>query len=357
MSENKVSALPSSEALQVLLSPDGYYKYLCIEKPALKPLNASLLVSDKKEEDGVDGDAVKKNYRRLSLKHHPDRKTGDAETFRVLNRAQKVLTTPKLRKQYDLVGLDLDDDDDDHHNGNDDDDGKEGDGGEKGGSSSGADTVMSHIASATIAGIMQAAVRTAMMTFVSTFVTRYKYIVYIAVLLLLGLALKIFTGTKAQINDAKFAFVATCPTVMIAMGIYLMYSGRNYLDEETQQIIQWSYTFCFGEIMVMTMFIQNSIPTKSKIILILSTIFSTITCLILRGKFWRYASVLGFEILIGVIAVLAFPIMEMILEEVVNEKLRKVGEKVRAHNERMEKVRYGTNTGITNAVKKSEEID
>jgi hypothetical protein len=31
-------------------------------------------------------------------------------SFRLLNRAQKVLKTPKLRRQYDILGVDLDDD-------------------------------------------------------------------------------------------------------------------------------------------------------------------------------------------------------------------------------------------------------
>jgi curved DNA-binding protein CbpA len=80
-----------------LLAPDGYYIYLGIPKVV--------------ETTGVvDEDLIKKNYRKLSLKHHPDRSGGDAETFRVLNRAQKCLINAKLRQQYDILGLDLDDD-------------------------------------------------------------------------------------------------------------------------------------------------------------------------------------------------------------------------------------------------------
>ena len=82
-----------------LMAPDGYYRYLGIPK----------------REMGVDEDVIKKNYRKLSLKHHPDRPNGDAGTFRMLNRAQKVLTSPKLREQYDILGIDLDDDDDDEN--------------------------------------------------------------------------------------------------------------------------------------------------------------------------------------------------------------------------------------------------
>jgi hypothetical protein len=121
-----------SEALLELLSPDGYYTYLGISKPGSqgpatdtssngsgsssgssnsnaehKPLTGSSV-------PGIDEDAVKKNYRKLSLKHHPDKPKGDADTFRVLNRAQRVLMNPKLRQQYDILGIDLDDDEMEH---------------------------------------------------------------------------------------------------------------------------------------------------------------------------------------------------------------------------------------------------
>lgn len=129
-----------------LLSPDGYYTYLGIEKPTTTEADSS-----------VDEELIKKNYRRLTLRHHPDRPTGDADTFRVLNRAQKVLVTAKLRQQYNLLGLDLEEDDDDHAEDSNEEE-KEGD--EGGSSSSTADSVMSQIASVTLASIFQSIVRT-----------------------------------------------------------------------------------------------------------------------------------------------------------------------------------------------------
>ena len=58
----------------------------------------------------------------------------------------------------------------------------------------------------------------------------------------------------------------------------------------------------------------------------------------LRGRFWRYATLLGFEGVIALLVVLAFPVMEMILESIVEEKMRKVGEKIRAHDARMKEI-------------------
>ncbi len=220
------SALPTAEAIEVLLSPDGYYRYLGIPLPApdvLGPKYQEVMGPDTTTADDVVGgspnggaidlDLVKRNYRRLSLRHHPDRRTGDAETFRALNRAKVVLSNPKLRREYDLVGLDLDDDADDHtdhhhhhHHGPADgnvgksdasaggrsdrnngephraddgaagrDDGAGGAGGGGGGSKT--ETVMGHLASATLAAVLQVVVRTGLMGAVSVLISRYTILV------------------------------------------------------------------------------------------------------------------------------------------------------------------------------------
>lgn len=98
---------PPSHAMMVMISPDGYYSYLGVDKVNLGTGNV-LDPGDDSSSD-IDVDLVKKNYRRLALKFHPD-KGGDVETFRLLKRAQTVLSTPKLRQQYDILGIDLDDD-------------------------------------------------------------------------------------------------------------------------------------------------------------------------------------------------------------------------------------------------------
>ena len=145
------STTAPSQALITLLAPDGYYAYLKIPK-------TTTTTSDTM----VDEDLVKKNYRKLSLKHHPDKPGGDAETFRVLNRAQKVLMNPKLKQQYDILGLDLDDEDDDeHHHGDDDDSSKpppdDGDGRQETSTTQG---IVHEIASMALTTVLQLGVRT-----------------------------------------------------------------------------------------------------------------------------------------------------------------------------------------------------
>jgi curved DNA-binding protein len=62
-------------------------------------------------ERGADADAIKRAYRKLALKHHPDRapegKRDEAEkTFKLVNEAYEVLSDPEKRERYDRVGAD-----------------------------------------------------------------------------------------------------------------------------------------------------------------------------------------------------------------------------------------------------------
>lgn len=54
-------------------------------------------------------DAIKKAFRKLALKYHPDRnkgKPGAEEAFKTINEAYAVLSDPEKRKQYDMYGAD-----------------------------------------------------------------------------------------------------------------------------------------------------------------------------------------------------------------------------------------------------------
>lgn len=148
------------------------------------------------------------------------------------------------------------------------------------------------------------------------------------------------------------------PPLIIAFGVFCMYRGRRFLIpdvvEEANNVVvgdssnatnndqmssvtyaSWSWTFWLGETMVMTSFMSNSFEKRSLPLVVAFTVVSLLLSLWLRGQFWRYATLLGFQGAIALLVVMAFPVMEMVLEEIVQEKMRKVGEKIRAHDARV----------------------
>ncbi len=67
-----------------------YYKVLGVEKKASE-------------------EAIKKVYRKLAMKYHPDRNKGDKkaeEKFKEISEAYAVLSDKEKRKQYDTYGAD-----------------------------------------------------------------------------------------------------------------------------------------------------------------------------------------------------------------------------------------------------------
>ena len=89
----------------------------------------------------------------FSPKHHPDKPGGDVDTFRTLKRAQTVLSNPKLRQQYDILGLDLDDDEVEQNNTVSNEDGN-------GEAQTSSQTLVQDIASAALTAVLQFGVRT-----------------------------------------------------------------------------------------------------------------------------------------------------------------------------------------------------
>jgi len=123
-----------------------------------------------------------------------------------------------------------------------------------------------------------------------------------------------------------------------------MYRGRRFLipsedETEAKVYIEWSWTFWFGEMLVMALFMNNSVEQKSPLIVVVFMTLAFIFSLIMKGRFWRYLTLLGFQAVLALLVVLVFPIMEMVLESIVDEKMRKVGEKIRAHDARMRSIR------------------
>ena len=329
-----------SEAMMIMLAPDGYYTYLGIQKETTGAADGAA---------PPDVDVIKKSYRKLSIKHHPDKPGGDIETFRLLKRAQTVLSSPKLRQQYDILGLDLDDDEEEHTQ----DDGNAAASSEDGGGGGGPEPqttsqgIVHDIASTLLTAVLQVAMRTTLMCLASIFVARYKWLLFPAMAVLAYIAYSI--SASSPVFDGRDYL----SPFMIGTGLIIMYqassgswsnvviteTGDDATETTTTTTINW-LLYWMGESMVIFMFTFNSLGlTQQRNILITGAVavFAILAALWFRGKFWNYVIVIGLELFMALFIALSFPIFEMILEAILNDKLKKVGDKVRQQHAYMEK--------------------
>ena len=71
---------------------------------ASAPVDTTKLYETLGIEKTADEKEIKTAYRKLSLKHHPDR-GGDADVFKTVNAAYEILSDPEKRVKYDKYGL------------------------------------------------------------------------------------------------------------------------------------------------------------------------------------------------------------------------------------------------------------
>jgi hypothetical protein len=122
--------------------------------------------------------------------------------------------------------------------------------------------------------------------------------------------------------------------------MYQASSGSwSYADEDGNKRNNW-LLYWVGESTLVCMFTYNSFATTQQVSTLLLagiTAFGVLAALWFRGSFWNYVIVIGLEIFLALFIAVSFPVFEMILEAILNDKLKKVGDKVRAHHEYMER--------------------
>jgi DnaJ domain len=315
------AAASTLEALYILSSPDGYYAYLGIPKPTAatttEPSNA------------IDSALVQRQYRKLSLKHHPDRAGGHEETFRKLHRAQHVLCHEHLRKQYDILGLDLHDEDAP----NDD---------EATTSSNNKPPeqgIVQELASNVLSGFLQLTVKTILTAVVCVGLVRYFYTTLLALLLFVYVAYSLHQQGRSKQTSRSITSVLleiASPLLLMA-AVLLMHYGGRVQSADNQAVREWTLLFWLGEALLIGVFGANSLEALLTVelrrwVLPPLAVVAALASLYLAGRWANYATLISVEVVLCLFTVVAFPVMEMILERVVAEKLSRVGEKVRQYH-------------------------
>jgi multisubunit Na+/H+ antiporter MnhG subunit len=166
-----------------------------------------------------------------------------------------------------------------------------------------------------------------MMGAISVVVVRYRLTLFAALAFLAFVAFRIHSVATAT-GDYLSPF-------LIAAGLVVMHQSSQ------NETLGWLYPclYWLGESLVIAMFTYNSVNTVQKptLLYLVIALFSMLAALWFRGKFWNYILVLGLELFMGIFIAMAFPIMEMVLEAILNDKLKKVGDKVRAHHQHLER--------------------
>ena len=131
---------------------------------------------------------------------------------------------------------------------------------------------------------------------------------------------------------------------MIGTGMIIMYQASSgswatvAADGTTSNhfLLYW-----LGESMTIFMFTYNSMESKPSLVNPIylggTMIFGTLAALWFRGRFRNYAIVVGLEIFFAIFIAVSFPVFEMILEAILADKLKKVGDKIRAQHKAMER--------------------
>ena len=176
------------------------------------------------------------------------------------------------------------------------------------------------------------------MGLISLVIARYRLTLFPA---LVFLAFVVYKVRSAPIENNSLELLSP---FMIGAGMIIMYQASSGSwstvaadgSQTTHFLLYW-----LGESITIFMFTYNSMESKpslaSPAFLLLVMILGTLAALWFRGRWRNYLIVLGLEAFFAIFIAVSFPIFEMILEAILADKLKKVGDKIRAQHKAMER--------------------
>ncbi len=176
------------------------------------------------------------------------------------------------------------------------------------------------------------------MGLISLIIARYRLTLFPA---LAFLAFVVYKVRSAPIENTSLELLSP---FLIGAGMIIMYQASSGSwstvaadgSQSTHFLLYW-----LGESITIFMFTYNSMESKpslaSPAFLVLVMIFGTLAALWFRGRWRNYLIVLGLEAFFAIFIAVSFPIFEMILEAILADKLKKVGDKIRAQHKAMER--------------------
>ena len=171
---------------------------------------------------------------------------------------------------------------------------------------------------------------------ISLIVSRYL-LTLVPALAFLGF---IFYKVRSAPIDSKLELASP---FLIGIGMIIMYQASkgswSTVSSDGTRSTSW-LTYWLGESITIFMFTYNSLESKpsfSSSYLYAILVFGILSALWFRGRFRNYLIVIGLEIFFAIFIAVSFPVFEMILEAILNDKLKKVGDKIRAQHKVMER--------------------
>ncbi len=178
----------------------------------------------------------------------------------------------------------------------------------------------------------------AILGLISLVIARYRLTLFAALAFLAFVAYKV-RSAPIESNSLELLSPFTIGAGMIIM--YQAASGSwSTIDADGNQATHF-LLYWLGESITIFMFTYNSMENKpslaNPLYLGLTMIFGSLAALWFRGRFKNYLIVLGLEAFFAIFIAVSFPIFEMILEAILADKLKKVGDKIRAQHKAMER--------------------